>query len=137
MQFAIDDVAYVRAGEVDGDNPDEGDLYVDPSTGDLRAISDIEAEVQAIQVRLRTWRGEWSLDPSAGLPYVESILGVKGVTESFLRRVFATEVLSRGTVDVVECSVEANRATRSYGLTFQGKFKTGDSFVPFTVSVTP
>lgn len=53
------------------------DLLIDPQTrelvvqdGDLVLVRGVEAVRQAIEIRLRTFAGEWFLDLSRGLPYM-------------------------------------------------------------------
>jgi hypothetical protein len=64
----------------------DGDLYTD-SNGNLAVASDIEGLRQRIEEYLKTIRGEWALDLTRGLPYMEQIF-VYGATEQELRRVF-------------------------------------------------
>ena|SRR5690349_10960065 len=55
------------------------DLKLDSYTRDLvvpiRPVEGAERIRQAVGIRLRTWLGEWFLDTSHGVPYLESILG--------------------------------------------------------------
>mgnify|MGYP003126194735 FL=1 len=70
-------------------NPD-GDLEF--VGGDLELLND-ESEVsrQALQIELKTFRGEWFLDVSLGIPYLKSILK-KGVSKSFVDNIFIDKV---------------------------------------------
>ena len=62
------------------------DLFLDPGTGDLN-VSDsgvirltsgtLESVAQRLRIKLRTFLGEWFLDTNVGVPYYQSILGVK------------------------------------------------------------
>ena len=49
-----------------------GDLELD--TGDLQLTTGADAVRQHLQQRLRTFRGEWFLDLSTGVPYYQDIL---------------------------------------------------------------
>jgi hypothetical protein len=96
------------------------DLAIDPATGDL-AFDDLgelvlvdgaDAVAQEIQTRLRWWRGEWFLDTSRGVPYLESIL-VKGVTEATVRAILKGEIEAvPGVARVRSMVVSIDRATR-------------------------
>lgn len=103
------DLATVRSDQVSIDNPDEGDLLlVDGTAVELTAADDAvsrggaAAEGQAIEAGLRTQRGEWFLDLTAGVPYREEVLGVKGVTPPRVQQILATEIQRRGTVRSIE-----------------------------------
>jgi hypothetical protein len=63
-----------------------GDLFLD-SRGNLATASDLEALRQRVEEYLKTIRGEWALDLTRGLPYMEQVF-VYGVTEQELRQVF-------------------------------------------------
>lgn len=95
------------------------DLAVDPVTGDLAfdgvtvaVVEGKDAIAQEIQTRLRWWRGEWFLDTSAGVPYLESIL-TKGVAEATVRAILLREILAvPGVLRVPSLVVAIDRATR-------------------------
>lgn len=70
-------------------------LALDPTTGDLRItagrlalVEGAEAVAQRLRGRLGLGRGEWFADTSAGVPWVQSILGQRGtaaLAEAILR----------------------------------------------------
>lgn len=73
---------------IDSENPIVGDLYLENGTARLtRSLS--EEVAQELYVRFRFFKGEWSLDPAQGLPYLQSILGKKtpiGIVSQIFRR---------------------------------------------------
>lgn len=78
-------------------------LALDPITGDLALTSvgggqrlalveGADAVAQRLRARLRLWRGEWFLDGSIGIPFLQ-ILGLKNTrtfAEATLRRAITT-----------------------------------------------
>lgn len=68
------DIKLVTA--VDSDNDTVNDLYLE--NGTVRLTADIKEEVaQELSIRFQSFKGEWFLDPTAGIPYFQSILGLK------------------------------------------------------------
>lgn len=106
------------------------DLAVDPVTGDLAfdgvtvaVVEGKDAIAQEIQTRLRWWRGQWFLDASAGVPYLESIL-TKGVTDATVRVILLREILAvRGVLRVPSLVVTIDRAVR-YATVFAAEIET-------------
>jgi len=103
------DLLTVHDSDVSADNPDEGDLFVG-ADGDLVELTEADdatsragaaAEGQAIEAGLRTWRGEWFLDLSAGVPCREEIVGVKGITATRVQQLLVAEINRRGTVRAI------------------------------------
>lgn len=71
------------------------DLYLDPVTGDLpdfnRHVVGAELTAQRISVRLQTHVGDWKLERTAGVPWLE-ILTTKPVDLPALATALAVEV---------------------------------------------
>lgn len=62
---------------LDTNNPNVGDLYLG-SDSNLRLTQTLSEEVaQLLYTQFRFFKGEWFLDGTIGLPYYQSILGVK------------------------------------------------------------
>lgn len=68
----------------------DGDLHID-SSGNIASASDLEALRQQIVEYLKSIRGDWALDLTHGLPYMEEVL-IVGVTEGELRQVFDSAI---------------------------------------------
>ena len=55
-------------------DPDTNDLFL-RSDGGLAMVTGAEAAGQHIRQRLRFFRGEWFLDTTAGMPWLDQVLG--------------------------------------------------------------
>ena len=101
-----------------------GDLLL--QNNDLMIIDNAERVAQQILITLRFWYGEWFLDTTQGVPYLEYIL-VKNPNENHIRQILTEAILSVegvNTVDDMELDFDVrNRrmvvtytATTDYGL---------------------
>lgn len=92
------------------------DLALDPITRDLifppRPLGGAEKILQAVGIRLRTWLGDWFLDTTHGVPYLERILG-KAPRKEMVEAVLRGQILSvAGVKSIVSFSLEINNSTR-------------------------
>jgi hypothetical protein len=118
------DLANTRAERVSVTNPTEGDLFVQPN-GDFRLIGDVDAEVQAIGVRLKTYLGEVYTDTSAGIPWFQYIFANKAANPTVIKGFIRAEILARGSVGdvpILEFLLPPNRRAT---ITWQGTLVTG------------
>lgn len=115
----------VTPADVDGTNPNVGDLYVNPSTGQLELvggdITDTESYAreiaQRVTTRLRMIRGEWYLDQRLGTPWIERVFR-KGATAATCRRVVRDVVQATpGVQSIVSVAVSVDSASRSASVT--------------------
>src|ERR1700749_2893649 len=77
---------------IDSENPIVGDLYLENGTARL-TNSLLEDVAQELYIRFRFFQGEWFLDQTLGLPYLQSILGKKtplGILSQIFKRVITT-----------------------------------------------
>lgn len=75
----------------DDDNPDVGDIYLE--NGTVRLTDGLSEEVaQTLRIALLLFRGEWFLDATQGVPYWQSILGVK-TPLSIVQQIFRNAIL--------------------------------------------
>jgi hypothetical protein len=78
---------------IDSNNPTIGDIYVGLD-GKTRLTASLSEEVQQLLwLRFLFFKGEWWLDPNAGTPWFQQILGIKNTDDnvaSILRAVVIT-----------------------------------------------
>ena len=67
----------------------DGDLYINPATGDIQITDSVE---QAIRIRLLWFWGEWRLGPDHGIPYFEEIL-IKNPNKLRIRQLFREAIM--------------------------------------------
>lgn len=98
------------------------DIMLDPLTGDISisknmvrlTTSNAEEVRQKVEIRLKTFRGEWFANVRAGLPYFQSMFG-RNVTKSFIDTQIKTTVLkTSGVISMKEFSSSINPKTREY-----------------------
>lgn len=76
---------------------------------------------QRVDCMLRTFRGEWWLDPTIGVPYFEEILK-KNPDMSVVRQAFASVILSvPGVQEITRLDVKFLRPTRALRVDFEVK----------------
>lgn len=101
-----------------------GDLLL--RDNDLMLIDNAERVAQQILITLRFWLGEWFLDTTQGVPYLEYIL-IKNPNLSHIRQIFTEAIESVEGVQSIDDMIldfdERNRrliveytATTEYGL---------------------
>lgn len=81
--------------------------------GDLVLTSGLDAIRQSLMIRLEFFQGEWFLDITAGLPYLQEILGVKNPNPNVLDAVFRKAILATpGITSINTLTITLDRATR-------------------------
>lgn len=68
--------------------------------GDILMIDNAERVAQQIQITLRFWLGEWFLNTTDGVPYLEYIL-VKQPNMAHIRQILTEQIQSVGGVKAV------------------------------------
>lgn len=105
------------------------DFRLDPLTRDLiipiRPVEGAERIQQAVGIHLRTWLGEWFLDTSFGVPYLENILGKNRrpeITEAVLR----SQILKvNGVKSIKSFTLQTDPHTRKSFIAFSADTKEG------------
>jgi len=101
------------------------DIYMDSITGDIDITnnslrltsSDLEEVRQKVEIRLRTFRGEWFMNINAGLPYFQKMLQ-KGSSKSFLdTQIKSTTLATTGVIAITKFNSEINQSLRKYSAT--------------------
>lgn len=86
-----------------------GDLLL--NNNDLMVIDNAERVAQQILITLRFWLGEWFLDTTQGVPYLEYIL-IKNPNENHIRQILTDAILSVEGVETVD-NMELDFDTRN------------------------
>lgn len=116
-----------------------GDIEVD-SNGKMLLLSTYQELVkQRLQIKLRTFKGEWWLDTSFGIPYRDTgdgraIIG-KGYSKTDIDALYIAAIKSdEDVLSIKTFSSTYNPVTRLYDLNFEVKVRNGDllssSYVP-------
>ena len=113
------------------------DLRIDDTTGDLiieegnlLLNEGIESVRQFLRARLRTFLGDWLLDRSVGVPYIEEIF-VKNPNPTILDSIFKREILNTpGVVELLEFEMTLDSELRKLSLDF--KARTLDGIIIFS-----
>lgn len=108
------------------------DLRLDPTTGDLdvsggtlHLTSGTEAIEQSIKIRLQFFKGEWFLDPTAGVDYFGEVL-VKNPDTNAVAALFRAKILETpGVASVDSLKLDYDSQARTLSITFTGTDDTG------------
>lgn len=118
------------------------DIYFDDDTndivvegGDLLLTGDsgqVETSRQSIVASLKIFQGEWFLDnqfaPVIGVPYIQRILGQKGLSNEVLNSIMTNAILSNTNVSQVEEVVSSlDNTTRNLSVNFTCTLKSGQT----------
>ncbi len=100
-------------------DPHTNDLFLRPN-GELAVVRNAEAVGQHVRQRLKTFEGEWFLDTTAGVPWLDEILG-RAYDPALAEAVIKGEVLDTDAVtEITSFSVRFDRQRRAleaFGLT--------------------
>jgi len=93
--------------------------------GDFLAIDNAERVAQQIKIQLLTFLGEWFLDTTHGVPYLEYVL-VKNPNIELIRQIFREQILSVDDVKSVESiDVDYDAQTRVMKLEYEATTEYG------------
>jgi hypothetical protein len=112
-------------------DPEVKELVLDGDS--LNIVVDQDAVVQQLRAVFRTWRGEWFLDGSVGIPYRDEIL-VKSPDPVVVDSTFKLAILSvPGVIELLEYSLQLDNQLRRLNLSF--KARTVDGIIDFSEAV--
>ena len=102
------------------------DILLDTTTDDISItngkislVSGTDEIRQLLEQRLRTFRSEWFLDLTVGVPYYEGIL-VKRPNPNLVRSLLLDEVINTpGVLEVLEFDIEIDNSTRELSVDFR------------------
>lgn len=115
------------------------DLALDPATndlavtdGDLALVHGVADVRQRVVLALRKLAGEWYLDRTEGIPYLEAVL-VRDPNVAAIDAIFRAEIASvHGVLAITSFASTYDAAARSYSFEFTALSTDGE----FTVSAT-
>lgn len=87
---------------------------------------------QRLKIRLLTFREEWFMDTTYGVPYWQKLLGIKQKSKSRIDLIFQQEILKENGVKEL-ITFDSTFNNRQYSLTFQVKVVGGGVTAPITV----
>lgn len=93
-------------------DPTTNDLFLQ-SNGELAVVKDAAAVGQHVRQRMMTFEGEWFLDTTAGVPWLDQIMG-KNYDPTLAEAVVKAEILDTdGVTEITSFSVRFNRSVRN------------------------
>lgn len=93
--------------------------------GDLKLIDGAERIAQQIKITLKFMLGEWFLDTSKGVPYLERIL-VKNPNMNHIRAIFRERILDvPGVTGINKLSLALDRKNRALSVSFEAETTAG------------
>lgn len=93
--------------------------------GDVMFIDDVERVAQQIKIQLLTFLGEWFLDVTHGVPYLEYVL-VKNPNFTLIRELFREQILKvDGVSNLVSIDIDFESATRKMLLNYEAETEYG------------
>lgn len=108
----------------DGNNPVLGDLHL--LNGQIHFWAGTDARLQKIYVVLQFFKGEWWLNPEEGMPYIQSIIGVAGVSRTVVLSLFRQALLGiPGAARLQSLNFALNNTTRTARVDFELLFDDG------------
>jgi len=87
---------------------------------DLAVVSGLNATVQSIRQRFWLFQGEWFLDETAGVPYLQQIF-VKGVRLAVVRNILLRVLASTVGVESIRRFTVTPEANRGVFVSFQAQ----------------
>ncbi len=94
-----------------------------------------ESLAQRLTVKLRTWRSEWFLDSSVGIPYIESVLG-KNRSLIAIQAIFQQAILEEDSVlQLISLTTDLDKVNRILTVTFKVKSASSAETIPIELSI--
>jgi hypothetical protein len=112
----------------------DGDLAID--AGDAYYLTGVDAIAQHIKIKLRFFLGDWFLNPDEGMPYYDTVLGVKNPSISAVRALFRKAIVSTpGIVELQNLTLDYDTSARTLAVDFTAKCSDGETltFTDFLV----
>lgn len=110
-----------------------GNNDIEISDNTLKIITDIDEIAQLLKTRLKLYRGEWFLNTSVGVPWLQEVLG-KVNTKNGIESIIKDEILKTPGVRSLE-SFELDIDTVNRSLTVTFKVNTGSGILDLEVTI--
>lgn len=116
------------------------DLLLDSShdlqlvNNDLALASGTQATLQAIGQRLKLWQGEWFLDVTAGVPYLQQVF-TKGTKLSVIRSLLLAVVAKTNGVTAIRRFDVFPQPNRGLDVEFEASTLAGDAELNLALGV--
>jgi len=118
------------------------DLLLDTTTGDLVFINgkcpvtQLQADVvaQRLRIKLYTFYGEWFLNTTIGVPYIQQIFGKvrsKPTVDLIFQGLIAADP---GVIEIISFTSEIS-TNRGYTMTFSVRVADNTASLPITISI--
>ncbi len=121
---------------IDAQNDTIGDLYIG-TNGKTRLTASLSEEVQQnLWLRFQFFKGEWFLDPNAGVPWFQKILGVKNTDDNVSNILKAVITTCPGVASLLSFSLGRDGRTIAPRFTCKiqnGVVLTSKDFPPFVL----
>ncbi|WP_304110493.1 hypothetical protein [Phascolarctobacterium succinatutens] len=93
--------------------------------GDVLFIDNVERVAQQIKIQLLTFLGEWFLDVTHGVPYLDYVL-VKNPNFTLIRELFREQILKvDGVSNLVSIDIDFESTTRKMLLSYEAETEYG------------
>ena len=90
------------------------DLVV-TENGDLEVIgSEVENNLQRLNIRLRTYRGEWFLDTNEGIPWIQELLNTRNNKAAVDTAIRQAIINTQGIVSILSYESEQDTGSHLY-----------------------
>ncbi len=123
---------------ISASNADSDNLYNDIEiiNGIVSLTSNTVEEVrQKVLIRLSTFRGEWFLDSTVGLPYFQQMLA-RGATQNLIDGIIRTTISETdGVESLISFTSEIDRKTREYSTQFVVSVLEDGDLTNITISI--
>lgn len=118
------------------------DLLIDSKTGDLVfkngacPVTQLQADIvaQRLRITLYTFYGEWFLDETLGVPYIQQIFSKvrrKSTVDLIFQGLIAADP---GVIEILSFYSEIS-AQRGYSMTFQVRVLDNTASLPITINI--
>lgn len=118
------------------------DLLLDPNTNDMVFINGgcpvtqllVDVVTQRLKITLYTFLGEWFLDRSVGVPYIQQVFGKvrsKQTVDLIFQQIIAADP---DVIEILAFESELASSTRGYSMVFSVRVIDNTESLPITVT---